>query len=61
MNHGSGPGQQLHSQSSPGDLAVAERQKNEYFCQNSKLITHVTKDRLYESRVRDHDVHFFFN
>ena len=60
---GSGPGQQLHSQSSPGDLAVAEGQRNGRFClngkfgQNSKLghsCVRVTKGRLYDSRVRDH-------
>ena len=27
----SGPGQQLHSQSSPGDLAVVEGQRNSMF------------------------------
>ena len=60
---GSGPGQQLHSQSSPGDLAVAEGQRNGKFRQNSKFgqnvkLAHsshvsVTKGRLYDSRIRD--------
>ena len=54
---------QLHSQSSPGDLAVAERQRNGKFSlngefgQNGKLghpCVRVTKDRLYGSRDRDH-------
>ena len=31
---GSGPSQQLHSQSSPGDLAVAEGQRNGKFSLN---------------------------
>ena len=31
---GSGPGQQLHSQSSPGDLAVVEGQRNVKFSVN---------------------------
>ena len=56
---GSGPGQQLHSQSSPGDLAVVEGQKNGKFSQNSKFgqngklghsCVRVTKGRLYDSR-----------
>ena len=34
---GSGPGQQLLSQSSPGDLAVAEGQRNGKFNLNDKL------------------------
>ena len=54
---GSGPGQQLHSQSSPGDLAVVEGQKNGKFSQNVKLghsCVRVTKRRLYDSQVRDH-------
>ena len=60
---GSGPGQQLHSQSSPGELAVAEGQRNGMFSlngkfgQNGKLghsCVRVTKGRLYDSRVRDH-------
>ena len=53
----SGPGRQLHSQSSPGDLAVAEGQRNGKFSQNSKLghsCARATKSRLYDSRVRDH-------
>ena len=59
----SGRGQQLHSRSSPGDLAVAEGQRNGKFslngkfCQNGKLChscVRVMKSRLYDSRVRDH-------
>ena len=49
--------QQLHSRSSPGDLAVAEGQRNGKFGQNGKLghsCTNVTKGKLYSSRVRDH-------
>ena len=34
---GSGPGQQLQSQSSPGDLAVAEEQRNGKFSLNSQF------------------------
>ena len=58
----SGPGQQLHSQSSLGDLAAAEGQRNSKFSlngkfgQNGKLghsCVRVTKGRLYDSRVRD--------
>ena len=55
----SGSGQQFHSQASPGDLAVAEGQRNGKFSQNGKLghsCTKVTKSRLYDSRVRDHVV-----
>ena len=33
----SGPGQELHFQSSPGDLAVVEGQKNGKFNQNGKF------------------------
>ena len=57
---GSGPGQQLHFQSSPGDLAVAEGQRNSLngkFGQNGKIghsCVRVTKGRLYDSQVRDH-------
>ena len=56
----SGPG---HSRSSPGDLAVAEGQRNGKFSlngkfdQNGKLghsCVRVTKGRLYDSQVRDH-------
>ena len=50
---GSGPGQQLHCQSSPGDLAVIEGLK---FGQNGKfghLCVRVTKGKLYDSRVSD--------
>ena len=65
----SGPGQQLHSQSSPGDLAVTEGQRNGKLSQNGKFglngkfgqngelghsCVRVTKGRLYDSRVRDH-------
>ena len=54
---------QLHSQSSPGDLAVVEGQRNGKFSQNGKFgqngklghsCVRVTKGRLYDSRVRDH-------
>ena len=44
----SGPGQQLYSQSSPGDLAVVEGQRNGKFSQNCKLghsCARVTKSR----------------
>ena len=54
---GSGPGQQLHSQSSPGDLAVVEGQRNVKFSVNGKLgrsCTRVTKGKLYDSSVRCH-------
>ena len=58
------PGQQLHSQSSPGDLAAVEGQRNGKFCQNvykfgqncklgHSCVT-VTKGRLYHSWVRGH-------
>ena len=60
----SGPGQQLHSQSSLGDLAVVEGQRNAKFSQNGKLghsCVRVMKGRLYESWVRDHDVHLGLN
>ena len=33
----SGPGQQLHSQYSPGDLTVVEGQRNGKFSQNGKF------------------------
>ena len=63
----SGPSQQLHPQSSHGDLAVAEGQRNgrgmvckfslnSKFGQNGKLghlCVRVTKGRLCDSRVRD--------
>ena len=45
----SGPGQQLHSQSSPGDQAVVEGQRDGKFSQNGKLdhlCVRVTKSRL---------------
>ena len=55
---GSEPGQQLHSQSSPGDLAEGQRNgKFNLNGQNGKLghsCVRVTKGRFYESRVRDH-------
>ena len=61
----SGPGQQLHSRSSPGDLAVVEGQRNGKFGQNGKLghsCVRVTKGRFYGSQVRDHViVHLGFN
>ena len=56
------PGQQLHSQSSPGNMTVAEGQRNSKFSQNGKFghrgklghsCVRVTKGRLYDSRVRD--------
>ena len=50
----SGPG---HSQSSPGDLAVVEGQRNCKFSLNGKLghsCVRVTKGRLYDSRDSDH-------
>ena len=52
----SGPGRQLYSQSSPGDLAAVEVQRNGKFSQNGKLglsCVRVTKSRLYEPWVRD--------
>ena len=48
--------QQLHSQSSPGYLAVTEGQRNGKFSLNGKLghlCVRVTKGRLSDSRVRD--------
>ena len=45
------------SQSSPGDLAVVEGQRNGKLSQNGKLghsCVRVTKGRLYDSQVRDH-------
>ena len=59
------PGQQLHSQSSPGDLAVAEGQTNGKFSlngkfgQNGKLGNSCiggTKGRHCNSRVSDHAI-----
>ena len=58
------PGQQLHSQSSPGNLTMAEGQRNGKFSlngkcgQNSKLhvghsCVRVTKGRFCDSKVRD--------
>ena len=58
------PGKQLHSQSSPGDLAVVERQRDGKISQNGKLghsCVRVTKGRLYECRVRYHVVHLGLN
>ena len=58
-----GPGRQIHSQSSPGGLAVAKGQRNGKFSLNGKFVQNgklghscvrVTKGRLYDSRVRDH-------
>ena len=49
----SGPGQQLNSQSSPGDQTAVEGQRNGKFSQNGKLghsCVRVTKRR----RVRNH-------
>ena len=67
----SGPGRQLHSQSSLGDLAAVEGQRNGKFNQNCKFgwngklghsCVRVTKGRLYDSRVRDHaTVHLGLN
>ena len=56
----SGSGQQLHSQSSPGDVAGAKGQRNCKFSLNGKLglsCARVTKSRLNDSRVKDHVVH----
>ena len=62
---GSGPSQQLHSQSSPGNLALAEGKRNGKFSlngkfgQNGKLghsCVRVTMGRLYDSRVRDRTI-----
>ena len=59
----SGPGQQVHFQFSPGDLAAVEGQRNGKFSQNGKVgengklghsCVRVTKEKLYDSRVRDH-------
>ena len=50
-NSDSGPGQQLHSQSSAGDLAVVEGQRNGKWGHSR---VRVMKSRLYECRVRDH-------
>ena len=58
----SGPGQQLHSRSSPGERN-GKFSKNGKFSQNGKFgqngklghsCTNVTKGKLYGSRVRDH-------
>ena len=55
---GSGPVQQLHFQSSPGDLVVAEGQRNGKFSPNGKFgqndkldhsFVRVTTCRLYDS------------
>ena len=59
----SGPSQLFHYQSSPGDLTLAEGQRNGNFGQNCKFgwngklghsCVRVTKGRLYDSQVRDH-------
>ena len=54
----SGPGQQLHSRSSPG-------KRNGKFSQNGKFshsCTNVTKGKFYGCRVSDHaNVHFTHN
>ena len=53
------PRQHLHSQSSPGDLAVVEWQRNGKFRVNGKLghsCVRVSKDRPYDSWVRDHAI-----
>ena len=52
-------GQQLHSRSSSWDLAVTEGQRNCTFSVNGKLghsCARMTKSKLYDSRVRDHDI-----
>ena len=54
----SGSGQQLRFQSSPGDLAVVEGQRNGKL---GHLCARVTKSRLYDSRVGDHVVHLGLN
>ena len=58
---GSGPGQQLHPQSSPGDLAVGLKGRGMVssvrMVRNGKLghsCVRVTKGRHYDSQVRDH-------
>ena len=68
---GSGPGQQLHSQSSLRDLAVAAGQRNGKFSLNGKFglnskfglsCVRVKKGRPYDSWVRDHlTVHLGLN
>ena len=60
----SGSGQQLHFQSSPGNVAVVGGQRNGRFSQNGKLgnsCVRVTKSKLYDSQVRDHAVHSDLN
>ena len=55
----SGPGQQLYSQSSPGNMAVVKGKRNGKFSQNGKLghsCVRVIKGKLYDSWVRDHDI-----
>ena len=52
----SGPGQQLHSRSSPGERNGKFSQNGKFY-QNGKLdhsCVRVTKSRLYDSRVRYH-------
>ena len=51
------PGQQLLSQSSPGDLTVVEGQRIGKFSQNSKLgysCVRAMKGKPYDSLIRDH-------
>ena len=55
---------ELHTQSSHGNLAVVERQRDGNFILNGKLgisCARVTKSRLYESWVRDHVVRLGMN
>ena len=42
----SGSGEQLHSQSSPGDLAVVEGQRSGMFSQNGKLGHSCVRDHV---------------
>ena len=54
----SGPGQQLHSRSSPGERN-GKFSQNGKFGQNGKLghsCTNVTKGKLYDSQVSDHAI-----
>ena len=59
------PSQQLHSQSSHGDLAAVEGQRSCKFSHNGKLghsCVRVAKGKLYETRFRDHvGVHLGLN
>ena len=54
----SGPGQQLHSQSSLGEMAVVEGQRNGKLCHSC---VRVMKEKLYEPWVSDHVVHLGLN